>query len=292
MDLRPQLRAFTVQAKTKDGIRVSVLTFVPHRLDPRKQVEDDIQPQLGEAYPFNQQNIFKTIHREAVNYRREGSGRQQVEFREKSGWDTIVPHKAQEILINVLADYNFDELCAPFERKRDPRTEIKERFLEELKEEIETDTLSGPLPEEAWGIQIVGGGISNILPPEAEAWQQDTVWRARIDNWRITWASRTISALADGKAAALRDLQKARLDSHYQLIDRLTRKLTQLNTPSREALSDAVTWYFADTMEEIIGDPLSQNALPEHTIETLNQIKETVGKKSKNRSELTGDTTS
>ncbi|MCD4738354.1 MAG: hypothetical protein K8R89_03735, partial [Anaerolineae bacterium] len=286
LDLRPQLRAFPVRAKTKDGIPVSVLTFVPHQLDPRQRVKEEAAPQLGRAYPLNEKNIFKAIHHEAVEYRREGTGPQQVEFREKGGWDTSVPRKAQEILINVLADYTFDELCAPFDRKRDPRTEIRNRFMRELTSVIETDARRGPLPSAAWGIQLVGGGISNILPPDEEDWQKDTVWRTRIDNWRITWASKAIPALARGKAAALRSVQKAHLESHYQLIDRLTKRLHQLDAPTKNALRDAVAWYFADTVEEIIGDPMSQAALPQRAIETLDEIKETVGKKSMNRSEL------
>ncbi|HEY88710.1 MAG TPA: hypothetical protein G4N98_03125 [Thermoflexia bacterium] len=291
LDLRPQLRAFPVRAKTKDGIPVSVLTFVPHRLDPRQRAAEEITPRLGHAYPLNEKNIFKAIYHEAVEYRREGTGSQQVEFREKGGWDTSVPRKAQEILINVLADYTFDELCAPFDRKRDPRTEIRTRFMKELKSVVETDVQRGPLPSAAWGIQLVGGGISNILPPDEEAWQQDTVWRARIDNWRITWASRALPALARGKAAALRSLQKARLESHYQLIDRLTKRLGQINAPTKAALRDAVAWYFADTVEEIIGGPVSQSALPQRAIETLDKIKETVGNKSKTRAELAGGNT-
>ncbi|MEA3309611.1 MAG: SPFH domain-containing protein [Chloroflexota bacterium] len=278
LDLRPQLRTFTVQAKTKDGIPVSVLAFVPHRLDPRQRAEEKAIPRLGHAYPFNEENIFKALHHEAVNYRREGAGPQQVELREKGGWDTTVPRKAQEILVNVLADYTFDELCASFDRRRDPRTEIRDRFMAELKSAVETDTRHGPLPASAWGIQIVGGGISNILPPDDAAWQEDTVWRARIDNWRTKWDSKALPVLAKGRAIALQRIQKARLESHFQLIERLAKRLQQMNnhTPTKDALRDVVAWYFADTIEEIIGDPTSQATLPPQAIASLAEIKGTV----------------
>jgi hypothetical protein len=265
LDLRPQLRAFTVKATTKDGIPISVFTFVPHRLDPHNRPDATRpKPQLGASFPYSQSSIIKVLHHETVEYRRVGQGPKQSETREEGTWDTMVPRKAEEILTNVLANYTFDELCAPFDRERDPRTEIRNRFIAELTESVAP-----------WGIQVVGGGISNILPPFKGAWSSDTVWRARIENWRIAWARQMLEELGQGEAQATRASYRLKAKIYARHTDQINRELASSRAGSN-LQSSALTQRIADAVQDMLGNQLVRKVLPSDIVQTLNCVSQTV----------------
>jgi regulator of protease activity HflC (stomatin/prohibitin superfamily) len=265
IDLRPQLRTLTVKATTKDGIPVSVFTFVPHRVDPHgRPGATRPEPEPGTSFPYSQASIVKVISQETVEYRREGQGPAQMEFREKGTWDTLVPRKAREILTNVLAEYTFDDLCAPFEMDRDPRTEIRNRFIEDL-----TETVA------PWGIQVVGGGISNIIPPDEEAWTKDTVWRARIDNWRVSWEEEMLKELGYGKAEAMATSYRLKEKVYAKSISQINHALAQSDRPS-ELASNVLALRVADAIQDMLGDKLVKQCLPMDVIDTLDHLSKAV----------------
>jgi hypothetical protein len=263
LDLRPQLRAFKVEATTKDGIPVSVLTFVPHRLDPDLKTSCP-ELQLGASFPYDEDNIAKVLQHETVEYQRVGQGPQQSESRERGTWDTLVPRKAEEILTNILAEYTFDELCAPFDRTRDPRTEIRTRFIDTLTEDVAP-----------WGIEVIGGGISNINPPFKGAWSSDTVWRTRIENWRIAWARRMLEELGHGEARATEAYYQRKAEIYAIYTERLNRELAR--SEAREDLkSNALAQRIADAVQDMLGNQLVRRALPSDVVDTLDHVSQTV----------------
>ena len=265
LDLRPQLRAFTVNATTKDGIPVSVFTFVPHRLDPHCRAgASRPEPELGTAFPCSQASVVKALHREAVEYERQGQGPEQIEFRIKGTWDTLVPRKAEEILTNVLAEYSFDELCAPFDMDRDPRTEIRNRFIKELEKTVAP-----------WGIQVVGGGISNIVPPDEKAWTEDTVWRARIDNWRTAWTEKMLKELGYGEAEAMTTSYRLRGKVYAKYVARINRAAHQPGVSS-QLKSNTLALRVADAVQDMLGNQLVRQSLSPDVIDTLDHISQAV----------------
>ena len=66
IDLRLQLRAFHVEAITKDGIRIKVLTFVPFRI----QAGED-WPESGKPFPFRKSAVFKAVQEQLIEPLRE-----------------------------------------------------------------------------------------------------------------------------------------------------------------------------------------------------------------------------
>ncbi|MFN2110923.1 MAG: hypothetical protein ACK2UI_14810, partial [Anaerolineae bacterium] len=61
VDLRPQLRTTTVNAETKDGIGVSIFTFIPNRVWANGR-----KPELGSSYPFDEEAVIKAVYGHAV----------------------------------------------------------------------------------------------------------------------------------------------------------------------------------------------------------------------------------
>jgi hypothetical protein len=160
-DLRPQLRSFPVEAITKDGIRVRVLTFFPFKLHAGGK-----GPALKKSFPYSEESVNKALRQ------------QPVEQGEKHPWDELARIVATRILRRILGEYRFDELCAPtfdeegrlLDHRQDPRLRIKARLVEEVRQELEP-----------CGIEVIGGGIGNLMPVDGDVIQE------RTEAWRVEW---------------------------------------------------------------------------------------------------------
>jgi hypothetical protein len=90
IDLRPQLRAFPVEALTKDGIKIRVLAFTPFKIDARGR-----QPRLGEPLPYNKSAAFRAVHAQKIEH--EGSEKKQC------SWGDLPRMIAERTLQNIIS---------------------------------------------------------------------------------------------------------------------------------------------------------------------------------------------
>ncbi|MFH1636455.1 MAG: SPFH domain-containing protein, partial [Chloroflexota bacterium] len=140
VDLRPQLRAFTVQAETQDGIPIKIFSFWPCKIDSGRR-----QPGWKESYPYNKESVFRAVYQQPQGHKwdQDETGRIHEELK-KIDWDDLLPKTiAPPIIKKIILDYTCDQLCAP----GNPREEIKQRIRKQLEDALR------PL-----GIQVVGGG--------------------------------------------------------------------------------------------------------------------------------------
>jgi hypothetical protein len=108
VDLRPQLRATTVNAETKDGINVKIYTFIPNRVwaDGRK-------PMLGGAYPYDEEAVIKAVYDHAVmerKFERDPENQLVTEEVKRRPWPELVLTMGPPILKDVVAHYTCNEL--------------------------------------------------------------------------------------------------------------------------------------------------------------------------------------
>jgi regulator of protease activity HflC (stomatin/prohibitin superfamily) len=234
VDLRPQLRAFPVRAETKDGIPVKVFAFTPFRTEAGER-----QPRLGASYPFDERAVFRAVHEQPIEHewRRDDEG-QATESQDKVPWDELVPRIAPPLLKDIIVGYTCDELCAP----GDPRTEIKQKFKEQITKEMEP-----------CGVQILGGGIGNIVPAD------ENVMKQRIENWKADWKRKIEIELGKGEAEAARHLESARTQAQIKVMRDVARILTD------EAMSEKViALRLIEAMEEMTSEkPVRQKLLGE-----------------------------
>ncbi len=235
VDLRPQLRAFTVKAETKDGIPVKVLTFVPFRVDA-----GDRQPQLGHSYPFDEDAVFRAVYEQPVEHKwkRDADGR-ATEDQDLVPWDELVPIIAPPLLKEIIVEYTCDGLCAP----GDPRSEIKQKFKKRITEEMEP-----------CGIQVIGGGISNIVPAD------ESVIEQRIRSWKADWKRKIEIELGKGEAEVARQLESVRSQAQIKVMRDIARILTD------EATSEKViALRLIEAIEEMTYEQAVRRRLPEDT---------------------------
>jgi hypothetical protein len=232
VDLRPQLRAFSVKAETKDGVPVEVFAFTPFRIDAGER-----QPRLGASYPFDERAVFRAVHEQPIEHewRRDDEG-QAVEKQDKVPWDDLVPIIAPPLLKDIIVEYSCDGLCAP----GDPRTEIKQKFEEQITREMES-----------CGIQILGGGISNIVPAD------EGVIKQRIENWKADWKRKIEIELGKGEAEVARQLESVRTRVQIEVMRDVARLL------SDEAVSEKViALRLIEAMEEMTSEkPVRQRLM-------------------------------
>jgi regulator of protease activity HflC (stomatin/prohibitin superfamily) len=247
-DLRPQLRAFHVEALTRDGIKIRVLAFVPFKIDSRGR-----QSQLGDSLPYNKNAAHKAFLAEKVEREDKETTRQ--------AWHRLPRIAAERILQNIISTYNFDDLYGPYQLGREPpRKAIAQAFREQLAAELE------PL-----GIQLVGGGISDLEPADPRVYEE------RVRSWRAEWTRKVTLKRAEGQAEWLRMVERARAEAQADLILSLGRQLEELSTEQTALRPEAALSLLVSILDGLMGQqPTLGQLLPEETLQALSEIRKAI----------------
>jgi hypothetical protein len=161
VDLRPQHRVTTIQAETQEGIITNTLVFMPHRIDVNGG-----ELELGQPYPYDEEKIKKVVGEFGyVNHDWSKEEDLAIEEISQIPWDELVKIAAPPILKDIIINYP----CNKLHESKEARTEIAQAFVARLRDEMYE-----------LGIEVIGGGISNITTP-------DEVVEQRIKNWEAKW---------------------------------------------------------------------------------------------------------
>lgn len=239
VDLRPQLRSFHIEAITKDGIRVRVLTFMPFKLHARDQ-----EPRIGSSFPLDRPSIYKAVWT------------QPVEQGQRIPWDRMVPITATRIMRRIISGYRFDELCEPHDLDKDPRIEIKDRLVKEVRKEVKK-----------YGIEVIGGGISNLLPVDR------SIINDRTMSWRSQWERKIMAILGEGRANALRETERAHARAQADMIDTIRSVIEEPDGIDPAVVTDMAALRFIEALEEMTCEPQVQEALPAEVAETMSYMR-------------------
>lgn len=203
VDLRTQLRTFDVEAQTKEGIPIKVRVFVPFRIDTGNQ-----RIELGEGFPFRPAAVYKALANELIERK---NGKEKSE--EKYKWDgTLVQVITTPIVQDIISHYTIDELCEPNNSAHDPRVEIAGKIRGKVQDALRPH-----------GLEVVGGGISNLLP------QEENVMQRRLDNWKTKWQAQIQARIAEGQANRVRVLEAAKAKAEQEKTEYMA-KFTKNNT--------------------------------------------------------------
>jgi regulator of protease activity HflC (stomatin/prohibitin superfamily) len=202
VDLRTQLRAFDVEARTRDGIPIKVLVFIPFRIDMGNQ-----RVELGQAFPFRSAAVYKALANELSEKVSSKKDEQKYE------WDgKLVQLITTPIVQDIISHYSVDELCEPDKPARDPRIEIAHKIRSKVQEALRQ-----------YGLEVVGGGISNLTP------QDDSVMQRRLENWKTRWQAKIQSLIIEGQANRTRVLEEAKAKAEQEKAEYLA-QVTKDNT--------------------------------------------------------------
>jgi regulator of protease activity HflC (stomatin/prohibitin superfamily) len=251
VDLRTQLRAFFVEARTKDGIGVKVLAFAPFHIDCGIDI-----PRLGQPFPFRAQAAFKALHKaQLIEHTDKG---QVPERMEAHLWDDLPRVIGTRVLRDIIAKYRFDDLCAPYKLADDPRDEIVKEFKNQLGNELQS-----------CGIKLVGGGISNLLPAEKSRRQ---IFEQRIRSWQVHWVRHAMQLQAQGQRSRLRQIEKARAQAQVEVVQTLSDRLIRLQETETIISSEEIVKMFIDMINQVALRPLVRRLLPDGLTDSVQQM--------------------
>jgi hypothetical protein len=152
-------------------------------------------PELGRSLPYDPEAITKAVWAQRM---------QQREQHEKSGWDALVRQTCKPVMRDIIAEYTVDELCSLYALKRDPRVEIAASMRDKVRAQIRK-----------WGLDLIGGGISNLAPP-------DKIVEQRIEHWQAHLQKEVEILQARAEAREKYMIEVARTKAETELITRIT----------------------------------------------------------------------
>jgi regulator of protease activity HflC (stomatin/prohibitin superfamily) len=241
VDLRPHLHAFSVEAWTKDGIAVKVLTFVPFQIETGNE-----RPVLGKGYPYHASAVYRAVQAQGMVHE---TASQMPEDVKPQLWYDLPRTLAEPIIRELVSRFEFDQLYAPFELYDDfsehPRAKIATALREMLDLELETH-----------GIQRVGGGIGNIVPVDEEVLAQ------RVRAWRAEWISEIMQRQAKGQSTRLRLVERARAQAQTDIILSIGNRMRKVRDGGGDERLDAVLSYFTEVLEQLSGRKELRQLLP------------------------------
>jgi regulator of protease activity HflC (stomatin/prohibitin superfamily) len=243
VDLRPQLRSFHIEAITKDGIRIRVLTFIPFKLHAKGK-----EPTLGESFPLDEGSVYRAVQR------------QPVEQEKIRSWDELVPIVATRLMRKIIGQYKFDELCEPFDLVKDPRLAIKEELLKQVRSEFRDS-----------GIEIIGGGISNLEPVDS------SIIDERTEAWRAEWQRKILITLGEGQANAIWELERAHVQAQADLIAAIRHIVEHRPGINPEILTNMAALRFVEALEEMACSPGIRETVPDDTAVTIEYLRRSMG---------------
>ncbi|HET90704.1 MAG TPA: hypothetical protein ENN99_08205 [Chloroflexi bacterium] len=240
IDLRIQLRAFPAQARTKDGIGVRVVTFIPFQIGAGGQ-----KPKLGEGFPYRTSDVFKAVQAQQVKHQKLTQAPGDVE---KVAWYDLPQAVGEHIMNENLSRFEFDDFYAPFELIDNPNDHPRSRIAKNLRDELDK-VLPG------WGIQRIGGGISDIKPQDPQVIEQ------RIEAWKADWARQITIHRAAGQSRRLQMVEQARAQAQIDVILSIGEQIEQL----RAAGADGIVGYFIDLLENLSNRSQVRGLIPGET---------------------------
>jgi hypothetical protein len=163
---------------------------------------------------------------------------------------------------NVLSHYRFDELYGPlFDMASEtPRERIAREYRERLKKELLD-----------MGINLIGGGISSLLPV------QDELLTQRIRAWQADWSRRVVLKQAQSRTEWLQRVERARAQAQADLILALGERLASLGQPDALVSPERILPQFLRILEEVAAQPALQRYLPRDTGQDVRRLRETIG---------------
>ncbi|MCB9006792.1 MAG: SPFH domain-containing protein [Ardenticatenaceae bacterium] len=232
IDLRPQRRSQSVQAKTRDGIPLDTTVTVTFQVR-REAAEDDW------LYPFDPEAIFHVSYDDAVD-----------EKGHLLTWTRQLTPPAAVALANEIPQHSLDELT---------RAEEGASPLEAIKQTIMRDLQRRFVPK---GIEIIAVGIGELTFPDGVRDQQFRTWQA-------DWLRKIQTTQASGDAEAVRRVKRARARAQIEIIESIINNIDLMRREDGVELSQVIMLRMIEALEDAVSAGSVQAFVPQQIIASL-----------------------
>jgi regulator of protease activity HflC (stomatin/prohibitin superfamily) len=248
LDLRAQLRSLRARGLTQDGIEVEVRALISFHI-----ARGGRKPQPGRPFPYRRSAATDAVRAQKMEHRGTSERPERVQ------WDDLPEITGRRLLQDILSRYRFDGLYGPYDviEEPPPRVRIAREFVNQLRGELRR-----------FGIHLVGGGISNLMPVEDEVLQQ------RVRSWQADWIRRAMLKQAESQAERLRRIEQARAETQADMILTLGERLTELDGHDVEVTPEKIVPQFLRTLEEMALRPALRRYIPPDTVQGVRRLRE------------------
>jgi hypothetical protein len=254
---------YTVDAITKDGIPVKFNTFGPFQLDAGKQ-----QPRLGKPFPFRARSIFMAFHAQPVDVQRGRREGEVVEERERRRWDELYEMIGTHVMQDIIAEYEFNELCESLSPEKDPRAKIVEEYQTRMEQKPPDNDIKVPAD---YGIKVLGGGIHNLLPADKDAVKR------RVMNWQAQWQRKILERLGLAEADAERLIGQTRAQVQAEMIQNISEAIAEVTTDDKNVIFNTIALRFVESLNQMVTQPQLRERLPPGAAEVVRGIPRIIG---------------
>jgi hypothetical protein len=212
---------------------------------------------LDAHLPYSSAAGFKAIR--AQEMRHEGSG-QTHDSKKRYKWEDLSRSIATRILQDIIGRYKFDDLYGPYQTNSVlPRQAIAQELTERLRAELKK-----------MGIELVGGGVSDMQPVEPE------VYVKRAENWREEWENQIALQKTESQTEFIKKVERVRLQAQAELILNMGDSLKS-NLEETELRSPGAIRQFVRLLDELMRQqPTLKDVIPETTAEALMEIRDII----------------
>ncbi len=251
VDLREQLRGQTIEAVSRDGIRLLVPFSCIFRIDPGQQV-----PRLGEYWPYHKRAVFLAFRARQVD----PAGKTPLDAPQAVPWENLPGLTAQQFTRQEIARYRLDDLYAVTTPGQFLRPTIGQQIRTLVAAQMEPN-----------GIKMTGGSIGNSIRPK-----DDEVVKQRVEAWKARWIQKMMVMGGQAEAERLRLLERARAKIRLEALLQLAEPLADLQK-NGDLAPNVIALRLLDTLEEMARRPQVESLLPASSLALLTDLRQQVG---------------
>ena len=249
IDLRTQLRTSTIEAVTKDGMKVPAVVFMAFAIDKDKWPKADWPKAFASrirhlfpdnleldhaqgSYPYSSSRVRSILSTAGINTVTQDGERPEVY------WDEWVVKQVERAAREVLSERSLDELWRP--RNDGPGVSALDEMSQSLR------GLIAPKLTEV-GVNLFAARIVNFQFDE-----DSQVARQNIKTWSTYWQQQVVEAQADAEAIYREEIEKAHAFSKSILLDAIAEGLSAARNINEDLPRHVIAQYYVHALEEYI----------------------------------------
>ncbi len=257
-DLRRQLRATRVRARTRDGIEVEApLSAIFHI----QRGEGEREPRLKAPWPYRPSAAIKLYFSLLVD----PEGKTPLEAHRPRPWQDLPLKEAEPLLRQIFSRYTLDEIYGtPLPDKEKGKTLLRVQIGATVRQEIAKSM-------EEKGLQIIGGGIGGTIKPV-----DPSIFEQRIKAWQARWARKALEADITESVDMLKNFSRIRQHVLQEMMNNLQEQAKQLRQQAQKGQGPSARTLLSlrllETFEDIANRSEAQTFLPEGLLQTLDKL--------------------
>jgi hypothetical protein len=269
IDLRPQIKDISIDAWSKDGIKMTIHVHLECQILSTKDAEssqklDNSQTPGKRVYPFYDQAVQAAVETASVRLDKEGQP-------EKYDWVAGVCGNIEGHIRTHVYGNTINDLLRGILDQQAPDT-ATQSFRETDNGKPSTQLLSTELRDVMQArvnkdIERLGARLINLQVTDVD--KSSIVDHQWIENWEAEWKSVNTITAGEATAYQIRVQEKAHAEAQKDMILAIAESLEKMDA---QKMREPLLLSLSGMLENSFVDPYVRASLPKETMETLEKL--------------------